>query len=334
MVTEGQQREQEREREREQEQEQEQEQKQEYKSTLSMETLEIARLELREDDNTREQALEQFRNWIQKHPAIKKCRTDSLFLLRFLRTKKFSLPIAQEMLERYLTIRQLYPDWFQKLDIEDPDLEAIIDSGYLVPLLKRGQRGRKVILSCAGRFDPYKFSSVHMARIHSMVVESLMDDEENQVRGYTHINDESGLTMGHLSAWSLTDIRNMLRCIQNSTPMRHKETHFINIPGSVAKIIEFAISLLNDKLKARVMMHKDMDELREAIEPKILPKEYGGEVPLAEMIAEFKKELKRQRGQLKALDEMYIEISPKDYHAANNDEFGGICGSFRKLEVD
>lgn len=91
-----------------------------------------------------------------------------------------------------------------------------------------------------------------MARIHSLVVESLMDDEENQVRGYVHINDESGMTMGHLSSWSLTDIRNMLRCIQNSTPMRHKETHFINIPNSVTKIIEFAISLLNDKFKARI----------------------------------------------------------------------------------
>lgn len=140
MVTEGQ-------------QEQEQEQEQEYKSTLDSETLEIARLELREDDNSREQALEQFRHWIQKHPAIKRCRTDSLFLLRFLRTKKFSLPMAQEMLERYLTIRQLYPDWFQKLDIDDPDLEAIIDSGYLVPLRKRDQHGRKVILSCAGNYS-------------------------------------------------------------------------------------------------------------------------------------------------------------------------------------
>lgn len=147
-----------------------------------------------------------------------------------------------------------------------------------------------------------------MARVHSMVVECLMDDEESQVRGYTYVNDESGLTMGHLSAWSLTDIRNMLRCIQNSTPMRHKETHFINIPSSVAKIIEFAISLLNDKLKSRIMvsiwgyrgrvysreinagafailqMHKDVQELREAIDPKILPKEYGGEIPLSEMI--------------------------------------------------
>ncbi|XP_014481082.1 PREDICTED: rhophilin-2 [Dinoponera quadriceps] len=310
-----------------------QDQEQEYKTTLDSEMLEIARLELREDDNTREQALEQFRHWLEKHPTIKKCRTNSLFLLRFLRTKKFSLPMAQEMLERYITFRQLYPDWFKKLDIEDPDLEAIIDSGYLVPLPKRDQHGRKVILSCAGRFDPYKFSSVHMARIHSMVMETLMDDEENQVRGYTYINDVSGLTMGHLSAWSLTDIRNILRCIQNGTPVRHKYTHLINIPGSVAKIIEFSISLLNDKLKARVMIHKDMDELRDAIDPKILPEEYGGEVPLAEMIAEFKKDLKRHRDRLIALDEMYIEISPKDYHA-NNEEFGGICGSFRKLEVD
>lgn len=125
-----------------------------YGSTLDADTLEMARLELREDDSAREQALEQFRDWIQKHPTIKRCRTDSLFLLRFLRTKKFSLPMAQEMLERYLTIRQLYPDWFQKLDIDDPDLEAIIDSGYLVPLLKRDQHGRKVILSCAGN-DPW-----------------------------------------------------------------------------------------------------------------------------------------------------------------------------------
>jgi hypothetical protein len=43
--------------------------------------------------------------------------------------------------------------------------------------------------------------------------------------------------------------------------------------------------------------------------------------------------LKQKKDQLKALDDMYIEISPKDYHAVN-EEFGGMCGSFRKLEVD
>lgn len=252
-----------------------------------------------------------------------------------------------------------------------------------------------------------------MARAHSLVVESLMDDEENQVYGYSHVNDESGLTMGHLSAWSLNDIRNMLRCIQNSTPMRHKETHFINIPGCATKIIEFAISLLNEKLRSRILVsiqfffffhnlitnfdlriwfciknarrsqcflrivstfhltqvHKNLDHLREAIDPKILPKEYGGEVPLADMIgkkklreinliellrfgiirlfyflhftASFKKELRSKRDQLKALDDMYIEISKESSCSngtngqASNDALAtGISGSFRKLEVD
>lgn len=128
-----------------------------YGCALNEDARTIARVELREDDAIREQALDQFRHWIQKHPAIKRCRTDAAFLLRFLRTKKFSVPMAEEMLERYLTIRQLYPNWFQNLDIEDPDIEAIIDAGYLVPLMERDHHGRRVILSCAGKDHGFLF---------------------------------------------------------------------------------------------------------------------------------------------------------------------------------
>jgi hypothetical protein len=35
----------------------------------------LAQSELREDDATRQQALQQMREWIQKHPDIKCCRT-------------------------------------------------------------------------------------------------------------------------------------------------------------------------------------------------------------------------------------------------------------------
>lgn len=148
----------------------------EYKTTLDAETLQTARLELREDDSTREQALKQFRHWIEKHPAIKKCRTDSLFLLRFLRTKKFSLPMAQEMLERYLTIRQLYPEWFQKLDIDDPELEAIIDSGYLVPLPKRDRHGRKVLMSCAGNDCENIYTSLRSKKKDEIILQICLSD--------------------------------------------------------------------------------------------------------------------------------------------------------------
>ena len=36
-----------------------------------------------------------------------------------------------------------------------------------------------------------------------------------------------------------------------------------------------------------IKVHKSLDELRSAIDPKILPKEYGGEIPLCEMIGTY-----------------------------------------------
>lgn len=45
-----------------------------YECILSPETQKVAKEELREDKNTRDQALEQMRNWIKMNPRIKNCR--------------------------------------------------------------------------------------------------------------------------------------------------------------------------------------------------------------------------------------------------------------------
>jgi hypothetical protein len=46
-----------------------------YKFTLPAKYKEIAKEELREDDAIRTHALSQLRDWIAKHPHIKRCRT-------------------------------------------------------------------------------------------------------------------------------------------------------------------------------------------------------------------------------------------------------------------
>lgn len=46
-----------------------------YQCSLTPELRKIALDDLREDDNIRTQALAQMREWIAKHPHIKKCRT-------------------------------------------------------------------------------------------------------------------------------------------------------------------------------------------------------------------------------------------------------------------
>lgn len=46
-----------------------------YECHLPESVKRIAKEELREDDSIREQSLEQMREWIAKHPNIKRCRT-------------------------------------------------------------------------------------------------------------------------------------------------------------------------------------------------------------------------------------------------------------------
>lgn len=49
-------------------------------------------------------------------------------------------------------VRQLYPQWFRGLDIDDPAISELLEGGYIVPLPQKDDLGRQVILTCAGKY--------------------------------------------------------------------------------------------------------------------------------------------------------------------------------------
>lgn len=257
---------------------------------------------------------------------------DDVFLLRFLRTKKFVMLAAYEMLEQYLKARQLYPQWFQNLDIEDSKLSALVDSGYILPLMQRDSQGRRIVLQSASRFDTNKFSSADSIRLNSLIFGYLMDEEESQICGYVYIIDASKVSLKHVSMFSFVDIKNWLNCLQKAIPTRMKEYHFINLPGYANTIVDFGLSVMSDKMKKRVFYGKNLDELKKHVDEKLLPKEYGGVVPMDTMIEDFKMKLHKYRDKILKNDDQFI-IIPKTVTDENISELG-IGGSFRKLEVD
>lgn len=68
--------------------------------------------------------------------------------------------------------------------------------------------------------------------------------------------------------------------------MRHKEIHGNNIPAALKMIANFSLGLMSAKLRSRVHIYTNMDEMT-SVEKDILPKEYGGIVPMADMVGEF-----------------------------------------------
>lgn len=137
-------------------------------------------------------------------------------------------------------------------------------------------------------------------------------------------------------------------------PMRHKEFHVTLIHPSMKFVLDYCLSLMSSKLRKRVHFHTKLDD-QNSVDRNLLPKEYGGTIPMSEMIEMFKKELEEQREVLLSHDKMNVkfELYPEavrlgstrslkipldspDEAFEKTDSYGmnGLPGSFRKLEID
>ncbi|KAL0266616.1 UNVERIFIED_CONTAM: hypothetical protein PYX00_009109 [Menopon gallinae] len=322
----------------------------EYVCTLSSETREIARKELREDDSTRAQALDSLRGWIVKNPRIENCRLDSKFLLRFLRFTKFHVTLAEEVLERYLLLRQAYSIAFHNLDMKNPRMEMLLDKGIVLISPRKDKLGRRLVIVRAGQFDPYKFNNEDACRLAAIVHETLMEDEESQVRGYIYFCDADGVGLPYLTLFTPKEAVRIVKNGEKTIPMRHKEAHGYNIPFYLKFAVDFGFSLISDKYKKRIKIHTTMEEVHECIDKTLLPEEYGGDIPIAEMIKLTKEELLRHRDVILSHDEMKVKLECYSEKAREGAVSAlkqgmfckmdtmpfdsGLCGTFRKLEVD
>ncbi|CAG9864150.1 unnamed protein product [Phyllotreta striolata] len=324
-----------------------------YICTLSPETQKIAEEELREDDSSRRSALASMREWILQNPRIKNCRMDAKFLLRFLRFKKYHVTLAQECLERYILLRQTFGVAFNCLDITIPMMEQLTDLGYMFACPKRDSKGRRVIVTRPGVFDLYSFSNADMCRIHGIVYETLMEDEENQVRGFVHFADGDGVGFAYLTLFSIKEAVRIVKNGERTLPMRHKEVHGMSVHPSMKFALDFGMSLISEKIKSRVRLYGNLQDVISSghVETDVLPKEYGGTIPMKEMIELWKKELYAAHPILMSHDLMEVDedlFSAKAKEGAvsalkrNVTSCGsegdatlyGITGNFRRLEVD
>ncbi len=87
-----------------------------------------------------------------------------------------------------------------------------------------------------------------------------------------------------------------------------------------------------------LQLHKDGAHLADGVDPKILPKEYGGEIPLADMIQSFKEEIAGRNSRVWALDRMQLDLDLMKKSATApkklSSDIMGMTGSFKKLEID
>lgn len=134
--------------------------------------------------------------------------------------------------------------------------------------------------------------------------------------------------------------------------MRHKAIHIVNL--AITIIGTFTTSHMNAKLRSRTHFYPNFDNIK-GIHKDDLPIEFGGKVPMNDMVVDLKKKLLKQHQLYLKYKDMKIHTefypknvlegsvkalkipltSPQHYEKKYMSEsIYGIEGSFRKLEID
>lgn len=311
-----------------------------YVCSLTEASLKKAKEELNEDPKERLAAVAQLREWILQQPHIK-TPTDTLWLLSFLRTAKFSQLKARNILTGYMTCKtEVAPRWYNDIDTTDKKIQDFYSSGYILPLPGVDHNGWKVYLIQEGAietdFKKYGVDDIFRACFAASL--RFQDDENTQVNGIMYISDFSQYSILHQDIWSLDIMKKSMKCWMNNFPSRYKGFYMYNHGALVEALMVLFKPLLSAKMKSRMhMLGSNLEALYKIVPMHMLPKEYlpddysGPCVgTIKEMTDNFKAEMTspevRERIKYISRPEWGMDKSKKPVEVEQ--------ASFRKLNID
>jgi CRAL/TRIO domain len=253
---------------------------------------------------------------------------DDFFLLPYLRRNKFCMSDVTEFYEKTMTVLQTHPEWIKNLNFEDKKLREIYESGCLVPLKERDENGCRVLLYRFAEADLKKYELVDYCRLSALIAVTDILDPETQVAGIVGVLDTKQVTVEkHLSQLSLKDTLDFALRAQEGVPFRLKKIVVFNVPSVAAFITDVSKTFMSQKMKDRLIVSSTEKAFTDSFDVKIFPKEYGGTIPIKDMLDDFKTKIQTQIENIRLLSEQEIDLSKvkavKDH-----------VGSFRTLEID
>ncbi|CAD7088156.1 unnamed protein product [Hermetia illucens] len=297
-----------------------------------------AREELNEDPNTIEESVQLLKEWTNKLPHIR-VRTDSRFLLIFLRANKFSVESAKKKIEGYYTMRSAVPELFKNRNVDDPKMQEIFKLGVgLIFPKTNGVDGPRISLIRAGSYDPNKYNIKDVIKAGTFAGDiQLLEDDNITIAGQIEIMDLANVTLGHMLQMDAVFFKKLAAVGETGTPIRHKGLHFINTPPGFDTFFNLFKSFLGDKSKTRLFSHgHNIESLYNYVSKSLLPAEYGGgNSSIPEMIDYWYNKILSYRDYFKEEEEYgIVERYRKDIQKQTEDSLFGVDGTFRKLCID
>lgn len=294
--------------------------------------LEIAEVELRETESRKNQFLQQFKDWLEKHPFIVSSRRDDMFLLSFLRLTKYNLDRACQRYEKTFLNMIKYPNIFSKKDADLKKILEVVKRGYIYPVPGFDDEGCKIFIIRICQRDPDLISAAMAIECAAYIVSTLYSEHENQITKYKLIIDYKNATMKNML--NIMENKIIMELLQSALSVRISKIILVNLHPIVQGLAELIKTMTSEKMRSRTITLKNLSDLSEHITPiSNLPTIFGGQKNEKDITESLLKDMSDNREKFVEMltYELVEDKIPKSKLA--NDESDHV-GSFVKLEID
>lgn len=213
------------------------------------------------------------------------CPNDDIFLLRFLRTKKFNVEESVKLLHLYFDMKRIMADL---TTICFSTLRPIYDTKIIMAMQQRDSAGRKMLFIRFGKWNPLEAHYEHVVVAAFFLLEEMTRSEETQKNGVVIIVDSAQLTFNQtrqiVMQLTFSKLRRLAYCLKGTYPALFKAIHVINYPKVVDIVFATFKLFLSEKLRKRVHLHgHDNKSLHKFVNPEFLPMSLGGSKSMEEI---------------------------------------------------
>ncbi|VVC36959.1 Cellular retinaldehyde binding/alpha-tocopherol transport,CRAL-TRIO lipid binding domain,CRAL/TRIO, N- [Cinara cedri] len=239
--------------------------------------LEYARVRLGETEESRTKLLAELEDMIYEKGDIIPHRMDEKFLLRFLRARHFKLLPTYQLIVNYYKFKENHPDYYK---INPLELSIVADSEVVSVLPYREQTGRRILIYKLGKWNTSDFEMNEILKATLATLELGILEPRAQILGGVVIFDMNGFTLQHAYQITPKVVSTIFDLIVYSIPMKTYAIHIINESWVFETVFNLFKPFLGKRYNEMLFFHgKNMDSLHKHIDPKYLPKVYGGVRP-------------------------------------------------------
>lgn len=198
-----------------------------------------------------------------------------MFLLSFLRARKYDRERAIKLLKNYYAMRR---SQIAFRDLRPSLMEKYINMNIIGVI--RNIPERIVGLGRVSHWDPTKLNVIDVGRTMMLFMDLELNYHPIQVYGLDILIDVKTLSWRHVIQFTPKIIRLALSCLYQSLPISYRSVHFVNINKYLHPIVTLAFPFIPYKIRKRFHFHgSNMETLHKEFDPKYLPAEFGGELP-------------------------------------------------------